>query len=209
MTREVRELRDGRVTLRAWRDDDLPAWAAMNADPQVMEHFPQTWARDECDASAARVRDRMAAQGYGLWALETPELPFAGFVGLAVVPFALPDELAAALWPVGDDEALGPATLDDAPPEATRRPPLHEIGWRLARAAWGRGDATHAARLALAFARDTLRLPGVVSFTATTNLRSRAVMERLGMSHRGDFDHPRLEPGHRLQRHVLFAADWR
>jgi RimJ/RimL family protein N-acetyltransferase len=188
----LHELRDDRVRLRAWRDDAAAAWAAMNADPAVMEHFPGVLTRDESDAMAARIRTRIAEQGYGLWALETPELPFAGFVGLAVVPFALPQPLVARLWPAGEGAV-----------------PLHEIGWRLPRAAWGRGDASRAARLALAFARHTLRLPGVVSFTATTNGRSQAVMQRLGLSLEGEFDHPRLAPGHRLERHVLYATRWR
>jgi RimJ/RimL family protein N-acetyltransferase len=196
----LHELRDERVVLRAWRDDDAPAWAAMNADPEVMAHFPSLQTREEADAGAARIRARMAEQGYGLWALETPELPFAGFVGLAVVPFALPDALAERLWPGADG---------DGEAEAEGTPRLHEIGWRLARAAWGRGDASRAARLALDFARHTLRLPGVVSFTATTNQRSQAVMQRLGMTREGEFDHPRLPPGHRLERHVLYAARWR
>lgn len=175
------------MRLRAWRDDDLDAWAAMSADPEVMAHFPATLSREEADATAARIRGRLDEQGHGLWALETPELPFAGFVGLAVPGFDLPAPLQAALWPVGDGH-----------------PPLHEVGWRLARAAWGRGDATRAARLAIDFARDVLRLPGVVSFTALENLRSQAVMQRLGLEVRGEFDHPRL-PGHRLERHVLTA----
>ncbi len=195
----LHEIVDGRVRLRAWRDDDLPAWAALNADPVVMEHFPAPLSRTESDAVATRVRDRMDEQGYGLWALQTPELPFAGFVGLALVPFDLPPGLVAALWP---------ASPAGAPAGATP-PPLHEVGWRLARAAWGRGDATCAARAALDFARDTLRLPGVVSFTALSNARSQAVMRRLGMQAMGEFEHPRVTPGHPLRPHVLYAADWR
>jgi RimJ/RimL family protein N-acetyltransferase len=198
MSAPLHELHAGRVTLRAWRDDDLPAWAALNADPAVMAHFESTWSPERSDESAKRIRTRLDEQGYGLWALQTPELPFAGFVGLAIPAFTLPAPLRARLWPTGDDPRPGG-------PHA----PLHEIGWRLARAAWGRGDATLAARVVLDFARNTLRLPGVVSFTATTNERSEAVMRRLGMTFLGDFDHPNVTPGHRLQRHVLYAIDWR
>lgn len=193
------ELRDGRVTLRAWRDEDLEAWAALNADPQVMRHFPHTWSRAESDASAERVRARLAEQGYGLWALQTPERPFAGFVGLALVPFDFPDDVVARLWPHARTGA----------PAAADPPPLHEIGWRLAREAWGRGDATTAARATLDFARHVLGLPGVVSFTATSNVASQAVMRRLDMQPAGEFDHPRLAEGHPLRRHLLFVADWR
>jgi RimJ/RimL family protein N-acetyltransferase len=80
-----------------------------------------------------------------------------------------------------------------------------EVGWRLARAAWGHGHATEAARAALGYAFDVLELPAVMSFTSTTNVRSRAVMRRIGMTHdpADDFDHPRVPPGP-LRRHVLY-----
>jgi 3-dehydroquinate dehydratase / shikimate dehydrogenase len=101
-------------------------------------------------------------------------MEFAGFVGLSNVPF-----------------------------EASFTPAV-EIGWRLARAAWGYGYATEGAYLALRYAFDELNLERVVSFTAVENMRSRHVMERLGMQHEQDFDHPRLI-GHPLCRHALYA----
>ena len=84
--------------------------------------------------------------------------------------------------------------------------PCTEIGWRFRPQFWGQGYATEAARLALLFAFSTLRLEEVVAFTATVNLRSVKVMQRLGMVHdpAGDFDHPKLATGHVLQRHVLY-----
>ena len=90
--------------------------------------------------------------------------------------------------------------------------PCVEIGWRLAREAWGHGYATEAARVALAFSFAVLHLAEIVSFTAVGNERSRRVMERIGMNHdpADDFDHPQL-PGHPLQRHVLYRLvrkDW-
>jgi len=181
------ELRAQRILLRHWRDEDLAAFAALNADPRVMAHFPATQSRADSDASAARVRQRLDARGWGLWALQTPELAFAGFVGLSPVPFELPD----LPWPTAD-----------------AAPPLHEIGWRLARAAWGRGDATAAARRVLAFARYTIALPGVVSFTALSNRRSQAVMQRIGLNRVGEFDHPLLPSDSPLRRHVLYASAW-
>ncbi len=65
-----------------------------------------------------------------------------------------------------------------------------EIGWRLARSAWGHGYATEAARAVLAFGFDTLELPEILAVTTATNLRSQAVMTRLGMTRdpAGDFD---------------------
>ena len=170
-------LRGRRILLRAWRDDDLPAFAALNADPVVMRHFVSTLDRAESDALAARIRDAFVTRGYSLWALEVPGLAFAGFVGLAPVPFAL-------------------AGLDDR---------QIEIGWRLARAAWGQGYASEAALLVLGHAFSELRLKQVVSFTALTNDASQAVMRRIGMHRVCEFEHPRIASGHPLSRHVLYS----
>lgn len=171
-----------RVRLRRWTDADLAPFAAMNADPEVMRHLIARLSRDESDAFAQRIRTHFDTHGFGLWALDVPGLGFAGFVGLsAKVPFELPL----------------PGTVVEP----------HEIGWRLARAAWGQGYATEAAALVLRHAFEVLALPQVVSFTATTNLASQAVMQRIGLQRRGEFDHPRLAEGHPLRRHVLYAQD--
>ncbi|MDE2094968.1 MAG: GNAT family N-acetyltransferase [Burkholderiales bacterium] len=171
-----------RVRLRPWTDADLAPFAAMNDDPEVMRHLSARLTRAQSDAYAWRIRAQFDAHGFGLWALEVPQLGFAGFVGLsAKVPFELPV----------------PGTVAEP----------HEIGWRLARAAWGRGYATEAAALVLRHAFDVLELPQVVSFTATANLASQAVMQRIGLQRRGEFDHPRLAEGHPLRRHVLYAQD--
>jgi RimJ/RimL family protein N-acetyltransferase len=165
-----------RLLLRPWRDTDLAPFAALNADPEVMRHFPALLSRDESDALAARIRASFEAQGWGLWAVEEKGgAPFIGFVGLNRPTF-------------------------DAP-----FMPAVEIGWRLARAAWGAGYASEAARAALRFGFEQLALDAIVSFTAPVNTRSRAVMERLGMVNTGqDFDHPRVPEGSPLRRHVLY-----
>ncbi|HST24694.1 MAG TPA: GNAT family N-acetyltransferase [Gaiellaceae bacterium] len=177
------ELRGRRVLLRGWRGDDFEPFAALNADPRVMEHFPSVLDRE---ASDAFVRDRIlpqfAERGYGLWAVEVPGVaPFVGFVGLLEQTFEAPFT------------------------------PCMEVGWRLAHDHWGRGYASEGARLALAYGFEQADFDEIVSMTATTNLRSIAVMERLGMSNAGEFDHPRLPEGHRLRRHVLYrltVSDW-
>jgi RimJ/RimL family protein N-acetyltransferase len=86
--------------------------------------------------------------------------------------------------------------------------PYDEIGWRLAPAFWNQGLATEGARAALAFAFDELGRREIVAFTAVANLRSRRVMEKLGMTHdvAADFDHPRIAEGHPLRRHVLYRV---
>ncbi len=91
--------------------------------------------------------------------------------------------------------------------------PAVEIAWRLARSSWGHGYATEAAREVCRIAFAELRLPGIVAFTVPANSRSRAVMERLGMTHGSgdDFDHPELAEGHSLRRHVMYrltAEGW-
>ena len=172
----VPELRGERVLLRGWRPKDLEPFAALNADPRVMEHFPGLMTREASEEMVVeRVLPHFAEHGFGLWALEVPgSVPFAGFVGLQVPSFES--------WFT----------------------PCVEIGWRLACPQWGRGYATEAARVALAFGFEQARLEEIVSFTSPANVRSIAVMERLGMRRDGEFEHPRLPPGHRLRRHVLY-----
>ncbi|MFO1330082.1 MAG: GNAT family N-acetyltransferase [Rubrivivax sp.] len=173
----VRELRTPRTLLRQWQDSDLDAWVEMNADPEVRRHFPSVLTRDEALAEAGRIRATLARRGWGAWALEIPgELPFAGFVGLIV------------------------------PAWSAHFTPAVEIGWRLPRSAWGRGYASEAAAAAAAFAFAMLALDELVSITVPANEPSRRVMQRIGMVHdaAGDFDHPRLAPGHPMSRHVLY-----
>lgn len=168
-----------RLRLRPWRDSDLEPYAALNADPEVMRYFPARLSREESDAQATRMRTRLEEQGWGLWAVEVQGgAPFIGFVGLGVPNF---------------EAAFTPCV---------------EIGWRLARPAWGRGYATEAARAALRHGFEQLKLDAIVSFTAVNNLRSRSVMERIGMRYTGqDFEHPRMAEGSPLRRHVLYRVE--
>jgi ribosomal-protein-alanine N-acetyltransferase len=171
------ELDTERLKLRRWRERDREPFAALNADPAVMEHFPALLDRDESDALVERIESGFERHGFGLWALELRDGgEFVGFAGLAVPPFE---------------------------PHFT---PAVEVGWRLARSAWGRGYATEAGRAALTFGFEGLGLDEVVSMTAVGNARSRAVMERLGMIHdpTDDFDHPGLPAGDPRRRHVLY-----
>ena len=170
------ELHTRRCVLRQWQDSDFEPWARMNADPEVRRYFPEVLDAEQAGAEARRCRDAIAQRGWGMWALEIPgEFQFAGFVGLQVPHF-------------------------DAP-----FVPAVEIGWRLARTAWGRGLATEAARAALDFAFDRLALAEVIAMAVPANAASRRVMDRLDMRRdmAGDFDHPRVTTGHPLCRHVL------
>lgn len=170
-------LSSSRICLRPWRDADRDAFAAMNADPRVMEFFSHALSRTESDAMVDGIGRHFGEHGFGLWAIEVPGVaPFVGFAGLAVPRFS------------------------------AHFTPCVEVGWRLAVAHWGRGYATEAARLALGHGFATLGLAEVVSFTAVANRRSRAVMERLGMRRdpADDFDYPALPDNHPLRRHVLY-----
>lgn len=166
-----------RLRLRGWQDADLPAFADLNADPRVMEHFPKTLTRAESDERAARIVDHFGQHGFGLWAVEVTRVAdFIGFVGLTVPSFQ------------------------------AHFTPCVEIAWRLAYGYWHKGYATEGARAAIALAFGELGLDEIVSSTVPDNRRSRAVMERLGMTHStaDDFDHPVLPVGHPLRRHVLY-----
>ncbi len=174
-----RELRTDRLLLRRWRSDDRAPFAALNADPRVTEFLAGPLSRASSDALAERIEAHFAQYGFGPWAVEVPgEIPFAGFVGLGVPGFTAPFT------------------------------PCVEVLWRLAPACWGRGYATEGARAALDFGFTHAGLAEIVSFTVPANVRSRAVMERLGMTRdpADDFDHPELPAGHSLRRHVLYRA---
>ena len=175
-------LQTPRLLLREWRDQDRDSFAAMNQDPQVMEHFPGPMPRSASDAFIDRLEGLHASLGYTLWVVEVIASPrgstsFAGFTGLM------------------------PPSFD--PPFAHAEPCV-EVGWRLWPKWWGLGIATEAARASIAYGFTKVALPEVVSFTVTANARSRAVMERLGMTQEGEFDHPGAEPGDAWRRHVLY-----
>lgn len=178
------ELRTDRLLLRRWRVSDRPAFAALNADARVMEHFPAPLSAADSDALAARADGAFDTHGFGLWAVEVRGGPaFIGFVGLAVPTFEAPFT------------------------------PCVEIGWRLAADHHGRGFATEAARAALVYGFDVVGLDAIVSFTTVRNAPSRRVMEKIGLRHdpARDFDHPRT-PGWHGQRHVFYrltAERWR
>jgi RimJ/RimL family protein N-acetyltransferase len=171
------EPRTERLWLRQWRDEDCAPFAALNADPEVMQYFPSTM--DETDSNAFVYRNAalIEVQGWGLWAVEVVRTgTFVGFVGL------------------------------NQPTWTAAFTPCTEVGWRLARTAWGKGYATEGARAALAIAFGPLGLEEVVSFTTVGNARSRAVMERLGMTRdpAEDFDHPKVVAESPMRRHVLY-----
>lgn len=171
------ELRTERLVLRRWRDTDREPFARLNADPEVMRYMLGTLTRIESDGFVDRIEKHFEDRGFGLWAVEAPGIaPLVGFVGLAVPRF---------------ESHFMPAV---------------EIGWRLDRPFWGHGYATEAARATLADGFERVGLREIVSFTIPINLKSIAVMERLGMTRdpNDDFDHLGVPKGHPYRRHVLY-----
>jgi RimJ/RimL family protein N-acetyltransferase len=172
------EVETERLRLRQWQGSDYEPFAALNADPGVMEFFPSTLTRAESDALADRCAGLIRAQGWGPWAVELKRSgTFVGLVGLLAPSRELPFS------------------------------PCVEVLWRLAPEHWGKGLASEAARAACEFGFRSLQLPEVVSFTAVGNRRSRGVMERLGMQLSGTFEHPALPAEHPLRLHCLYRLE--
>jgi uncharacterized protein YhfF/RimJ/RimL family protein N-acetyltransferase len=166
-----------RLRLRRWSDADRPAFAAMNADPAVMEHLPAVLDRAGSDLLLDRLVAVWSERGHGLWAVERRS----------------------------DGALLGWAGLNPMPP-GTPGAGDWEIGWRLVREAWGHGYATEAAREGLRVARERGE-ERVWSMTVPANVRSTAVMRRLGLSFHSSFDNPRFPEGHRLRAHVAYVLE--
>jgi RimJ/RimL family protein N-acetyltransferase len=174
-----------RLVLRQWREADREPFARLNADPRVTEFLAGPLSREESDRLVERIEAHFREHGFGLCAAELRrDRSFIGFVGLAVPSF----ECAFT--------------------------PCVEIGWRLAADYWGLGLATEGAREMVRYAFEGVGLDALVSFTAPGNIRSRRVMEKLGLTHdpADDFDHPKLPEGHPLRRHVLYrlkGSEWK
>ncbi|ALS75892.1 GNAT family acetyltransferase [Planococcus rifietoensis] len=164
-----------RLGFRRWKASDREPFAALNANPDVMEFFPKPLSRTESDALVDRIEAHFEEKGYGLWAVERKEDgAFIGFIGLLDVNF---------------DIGIEGAT---------------EIGWRLDRVFWKKGYATEGAKACLAYAFDKLGKREIYSFTSTINTPSEIVMKRIGMEKAGEFEHPRVPEGSPLRKHVLY-----
>jgi len=169
-----------RLILRPWKNEDFAPYAEMNADPRVREFFPSILTREQSDAEVRHFQSTYERDGFCMFAAELIATgQFAGFIGLQTMNFVVP--LLAQ--------------------------PAVEIAWRLSRVHWGKGLATEGARGAIRYAFVTLRLRELVAITVPTNLRSRRVMDKIGMKHLPelDFDHPRVPVGHAFRAHVLYA----
>lgn len=180
---ELIEFDTDRLHLRQWCAQDREPFAALNADPNVMEFYLAPLERAGSDVMADRCQALIVERGWGFWALEIKKThEFIGFVGLHIPVPELPFS------------------------------PCVEVGWRLAQQHWHKGYATEAARGALRVGFEILGLDEIVSFTSVRNLRSRAVMARLGMQEATEtFEHPSVPMGNALRQHCLYRlsrAQW-
>lgn len=171
-------IRTARLLLRRWREEDLAPYVAMHDDPEVAYWLGGPVARARIDGAVERNNALIDQVGYGIWVIERTE----------------------------DGRLIGAAGLrrvfDDYPFDGI------EVGWRLARDAWGQGYASEAGRACLGYGFEAAGLDEIIAFTATTNRRSQAVMGRVGLVRdpARDFDHPQMDPGHPLRRHLFYSA---
>ena len=167
-----------RLGLRRWVESDAEPFITMNSDPIVMEFFPKLLTSEETRNMIQRIDLSFEQHGYGLFAVEKKSTEeFLGFTGFARPVFES--------WFT----------------------PCMEIGWRYKQQAWGNGYATEAAAACLAYGFQTLHFDKVFSFTSILNGRSEKVMKRIGLTRMAEFDHPKIEQGHALCRHVLYGAN--
>lgn len=174
----MKTLETKRLILRKCNiDNDLKEWSYIISDPKVMEYFPSLGDEKMAAQFIERANENMGKNGYGLFACELKETSeMIGFVGISIPSF-----------------------------EANFTPCV-EISWRLSSDHWGKGLAVEAALACLNLGFETYHINEIVAFTAVNNLRSRRVMEKIGMKHDAlnDFNHPNLPPDHPLSLHVLY-----
>lgn len=174
-----------RLILRQWLLSDREPFVRLNANPRVMEFFPALLSPEESISMIDHIQAHFDLKGFGPYAVEfRRDHTFIGFIGLNIPTFEAPFT------------------------------PCVEVAWRLAPEYWGQGLATEGARAVTEYGFQQLKLREIVAFTVPANVRSRRVMEKLGMKHNSadDFDHPQLPAAHPLGRHVLYRlshSDWR
>lgn len=171
-------LETSRLVLRGWREEDVGPFHALCNDPEVMRYLGPLQNREMITAAVGRMQGFQSDPGYCFWAIERVEDgAFLGFCGLKPGP---------------------------------EHTPLHghvEIGWRLSRAAWGRGYAREAAAASLDWGFANLPDQAIMAMTVLGNTRSWGLMERLGMKREAglDFDHPALAEGDPLRPHIVYS----
>lgn len=173
----MKYIKTDRLVLRDWKSEDLPLFMAMNKDERVMRYFPTTLSEKETQSFFSRIQSEFDRNGWGLYAVELKST--GEFLGYV------------GLHEIGFDADFTPGV---------------EIGWRLDADYHNQGLATEAAKavLKLAISKDLKRL---YSFTSKDNVPSERVMQKIGMTKVGEFDHPNLPEDSPLRPHVLYQID--
>lgn len=164
-----------RLGFRKFNNSDIDSFLELNADPEVMRYFPSTLDRDQTQNLMNVINKHIDEHGFGFFAVDyLSDKKMIGFIGLKKVDF-----------------------------EADFIPAV-EIGWRLNKKYWNKGLATEGAKRCLEFAFSDLGLKKIYSFTPLINQPSERVMQKIGMKKINEFDHPKVETGHSLERHCLY-----
>ena len=164
-----------RLGFRKWRKEDFEEFAKLNADEDVMEHFPEILSKDEVEEFIEKLRNHFTKNGYTYYAteiLETKE--FIGMIGLAFQEYK------------------------------SKFTPAIDIGWRLKRNAWGKGYATEGAKRCLEYAFNELTISKIISVCTIKNKSSENVMRKIGMTKKGEFSHPELINYPDYKKHLCY-----
>lgn len=169
-----------RLGFRNWQDSDIVPFAEMCADPEVMEFFPALLSLEETTSLVQRLSDQFDKHATTFFAVDKLEdRSFIGFIGM------LHKKESCDFAPV----------------------PCMEIGWRLKRSSWGKGYATEGAKRCLNYCKEALNCLTVYSITPIPNVKSEHIMQKIGMTKTGEFNHPGLEKGTWLEQHVIYKID--
>ena len=153
-----------RLGFRNWTDADLTCLSEMNADAEVMRYFPNTLTKQESAVQLNRYRQHFEDKGYTYFAVELLTTgECIGFIGLMYQDF---------------EAAFTPAV---------------DIGWRLKKEFWGQGYATEGAKRCLAFAKNTMKVNKIIAICTIQNINSEHVMQKIGMTKKEVFVHPKLK----------------
>ena len=166
-----------RLILRLWKSEDLPLFTEMNKDPRVMRYFPAILTDEQTESFYNRIQSEFERNGWGLYAVELKSN--GTFIGYV------------GLHEIGFDADFTPGV---------------EIGWRLATDFHNQGLATEAAKEVLKLSKQN-GLQRLYSFTAKQNAPSERVMQKIGMTKVGEFEHPNLSTSSPLRTHVLYQID--
>jgi RimJ/RimL family protein N-acetyltransferase len=171
-------LKSERLGFRNWTNKDLEEFAKLNSDEKVMEHFPKTLSRKEVGKFIDRLNKHFAENGFTYYATEILETKeFIGMIGLAFQEYK------------------------------TNFTPAIDIGWRLKRNAWGKGYATEGAKRCLEYAFNELEISKIISVCPIKNTKSENVMKKIGMTKRGEFNHPELINHADYEKHFCYEIN--